>query len=534
MPERPRVLITDQINPQAAEILKDSCDIVYEPKLSHDDLLARIETADALMIRSASTVSADVIARATRLKIVGRAGVGTDNIDVPAATQKGIIVVNSPEGNTIAASEHTIGMLMALARHIPEGDASMKSGQWIRSKLMGVEVFGKTLGVIGLGRIGRRVAKTCLSMGMKVNVFDPFLSKAMAEELGVASVPLEEVLEKSDFITIHAPKTRETQNLLNAETLARCKRGVRIINCARGGIVDEAALAQAIRAGHVAGAAIDVFDQEPPAPDNPLLNLGAHAPQVVLTPHLGASTEEAQVNVALDVAEQIRDYFAFGYAKNAVNIPLLRQDILDPVKHYMPMAEVLGRFVRQMATGAAQAVEITAKGELSQYRAEPLTLAVLKGLLSHAREGVNYVNAPAIAAESGLQVKESSTRQADNYLNLLEVKLTTDERTYTVSGTLISDEIFRIVEMDGYRMTLEPSPFILLAPHRDQPGMIAGVATPMGNAGVNISALQVARRGSEAGGESIMVFNLDSPPPDAVLAAIRAQEGIFGTLLIRL
>lgn len=534
MPEPPKVLITDQINPQAAEILKDACEIIYEPRLSHEELLARIEGMDALMIRSASTVSADIVERASRLKIVGRAGVGTDNIDVGAATQKGIIVVNSPEGNTIAASEHAIGMLMALARHIPEGDTSMKAGQWIRGKLIGVEVFGKTLGVIGLGRIGRRVARAFLSMGMKVNVFDPFLSKAMAEELGVQSVSLDEILEKSDFITIHAPKTPETQNLLNAEAFARCKRGVRIVNCARGGIVDEAALAEAIRKGQVAGAAVDVFTQEPPAPDNPLLNLGDLAHKVVLTPHLGASTEEAQVNVALDVAEQIRDFFAHGYAKNAVNIPLLRQEILDPVKHYMPMAEVLGRFVRQMAKGAAQSVEITAKGELSQQRAEPLTLAVLKGLLSHAREGVNYVNAPAIAAESGLQVKESSTRQSENYLNLLEVKLVTDERTYTVSGTLISDEIFHIVEMDGYRMALEPTPFILLAPHKDQPGMIAGVATPLGSAGVNISALQVARRGSEAGGESIMVFNLDSPPPEEVLAAIREQKGVFGTLLIRL
>jgi D-3-phosphoglycerate dehydrogenase / 2-oxoglutarate reductase len=521
---KPRVLITDNINLQATEILKDSCEIIYQPKLSHEELLATIPTVDALMIRSASTVSADVLETAPRLRIVGRAGVGTDNIDVATATKQGVIVVNSPEGNTIAASEHTVGMLMALARHIPEGDATLKNGMWARNKLVGVEVYGKTLGVVGLGKIGRRVAKVCLSLGMKVNVFDPFLSKAMADE----------ILEKSDFITIHAPKTRETQNLFNRETFARCKPGVRIVNCARGGIINEEALAEAIEQGIVAGAALDVFEQEPPNPDGPLFKLGTNANKLVLTPHLGASTEEAQVNVALDVAEQIKEFFEHGYAKSAVNIPLLRQDMLDPVKHYMPMAEVLGNFIRQMAKGAAQSVEITAKGDLSQHRTEPLTLAVLKGLLSTAREGVNYVNAPSIAEESGIQVQESSTKKAGNYLNLLEVKLITEDRTYGVAGTLISDEIFRIVEMDGYQMALKPTSYILITPHHDRPGMIAKVATVLGEAGVNISALQVARKGPSAGGESIMVFNLDNAPSEEVLAAIQKIEGIYGSLYVNL
>lgn len=531
---KPRVLITDSINLQATEILKDSCEIVYEPKLSHDELLARIPEIDALMIRSASTVSADVLEKAPRLRIIGRAGVGTDNIDVATATKHGVIVVNSPEGNTIAASEHTVGMLMALARHIPEGDATLKNGMWARNKLVGVEVYGKVLGVVGLGKIGRRVAKVCLSLGMKVNVFDPFLSKAMADELGVQAVSFDEILEKSDFITIHAPKTRETQNLFSRENFAKCKVGVRIINCARGGIINEEALAEAIEQGIVAGAALDVFEQEPANPDGPLFKLGTNANKLVLTPHLGASTEEAQVNVALDVAEQIKEFLEHGYAKSAVNIPLLRQDMLDPVKHYMPMAEVLGNFIRQMAKGAAQSVEITAKGDLGQHRTEPLTLAVLKGLLSTAREGVNYVNAPSIAEENGIQVKEASTKKAGNYLNLLEVKLVTDERTYTVSGTLISEEIFRIVEMDGYQMALKPTPYILITPHHDRPGMIAKVATVLGEAGVNISALQVARTGAAAGGESIMVFNLDNALSEEVLASIRKIEGIYGSLYINL
>ncbi len=531
-PQKPRVLITDGINPQAVAILEGDCEIIFEPKLTHEELLDRIDSVDGLMIRSASTVSEDVLEKGVRLRIVGRAGVGTDNIDVITATKKGVIVVNSPEGNTVAASEHTVGLLLALARHIPEGDATLKNGQWQRSKLVGVEVYGKTLGVVGLGKIGRRVAKTCLALGMKVNVFDPFLTKAMAEELGVSVVPFEEILETADFITIHAPKTRETTNLFNQESFARCKPGLRIVNCARGGIINEAALAEAIEKGIVAGAALDVFEQEPADPNGPLFQLGANANKLVLTPHLGASTEEAQVNVALDVAEQLKAFFQHGYAKSAVNIPLLRPEMLDPVKHYMPMAEVLGNFIRQMAKGAAQSVEITAKGDLGQHRSEPLTLAVLKGLLSTAREGVNYVNAPSIAEESGIQVKEASTRKAGNYLNLLEVKLTTDERVYTVAGTLISEEIFRIVEMDGYQMALKPTAYILITPHHDRPGMIAKVATLLGEEGVNISALQVARKGPEAGGESIMVFNLDNPLSDVLLASIRQLEGIYGSLHI--
>lgn len=531
---KPRVLITDSINRQAADILEDHCDIIYEPKLSHEELLKLIVDMDGLMIRSASTISEDVLEQASRLRIVGRAGVGTDNIDVINATKKGVIVVNSPEGNTVAASEHTVGLLLALARHIPEGDATLKNGMWQRSKLVGVEVYGKILGVVGLGKIGRRVAKTCLALGMKVNVSDPFLTKAMAEELGVSVVPFEEVLTTSDFITIHAPKTRETTNLFNTETFARCKPGLRIVNCARGGIINEAALVAAIEEGIVAGAALDVFEQEPPDTNGPLFKLGANANKLVLTPHLGASTEEAQVNVALDVAEQLKEFFQHGYAKSAVNIPLLRPEMLDPVKHYMPMAEVLGNFIRQMAQGAAQSVELTAKGDLGQHRTEPLTLAVLKGLLSSAREGVNYVNAPTIAEESGIQVKESSTKKAGNYLNLLEVKLTTDEKTYTVAGTLISEEIFRIVEMDGYQMALKPTSHILITPHHDRPGMIAKVATLLGEEGVNISALQVARKGPAAGGESIMVFNLDNALSESLLVSIRKLEGIYGSLYITL
>jgi D-3-phosphoglycerate dehydrogenase / 2-oxoglutarate reductase len=532
--EKPRVLITDNINLQASVLLRDCAEVLYEPRLSHQELLDIIGDIDALMVRSTSQVSADVFQKGGRLKIVGRAGVGTDNIDIQQATKHGVIVINSPDGNTVAAAEHTIAMLMTLVRHIPEGDAQLKQGQWDRKNLVGIELYGKSIGIVGLGKIGRRVAKVCLSLGMKVNVFDPFLSKTVAEELGVQSVVLQDILERSDFITIHAPKTRETVDLFNETTFRQCKPGVRIINCARGGIINELALANAIREGLVAGAAIDVYNEEPVAADNPLLQMGQYANRLVLTPHLGASTEEAQINVALDVAEQIKAFFLQGHAKSAVNIPLLRQDILDPVKHYMPMAEVLGCFVRQMSQGAVSAVDITASGTLGQCRTEPLTLAILKGLFSLAQEGVNYVNAPSIAEENNIQVQEVSSTKSGNYLNLLQVRLTTETGVHTVSGTLLADSIFRIVEVDGYQMILQPTPYILITPHHDRPGMIAQVATILGKYQTNISALQVGRKGADAGGEATMVFNLDHPVSEEILKEIVSVEGIYGTLAVNL
>ncbi|MEM0951769.1 MAG: phosphoglycerate dehydrogenase [Cyanobacteria bacterium P01_H01_bin.74] len=531
---KPKVLITDNINVQAAAVLRECATVIYEPKLSHEQLLEKIGDVDALMVRSASQVSKDVLMQASRLKIVGRAGVGTDNIDLAEATKTGVVVINSPDGNTIAAAEHTIGMLFALARHIPQGDTALKAGTWARSKLLGIELFGKTLGVVGFGKIGRRVARTCVSLGMKVLVYDPFLSATVAESLGVQAVDMDLIYDTADFITIHAPKTKETLNLFNKETLARCKPGLRIVNCARGGIVNESDLAQAIQSGGIAGAAIDVFDEEPVSKDNPLLNLGEHAEKVVLTPHLGASTEEAQINVAFDVAEQIKAFFEYGYAKNAVNLPLLRPEILEPVKDYMPMAEVLGCFVSQLTDSPVRGVEIVASGQLSAFKTEPLTLAVLKGLLSQGREGVNYVNAPAIAENNSIQVKEILDKQANkSYLNLLEVRVITESDSHAVAGTLtpnVSASVFRIVSVDNYQMTLQATPHILIAQHHDRPGMIAGVAVLLGEAGVNISALQVARQSSgsdTAGGESTMVFNLDNPLPAGLDQKIKQLGGIY-------
>lgn len=523
----PTVLVTDQINQTAVEILEETCTVIYEPSLTHEALLEKIKTVDALMVRSASTVSADVFDAAQNLKIVGRAGVGVDNIDLPAANQKGVVVVNSPEGNTVAAAEHTIGLLFALARHIPKGDASLKQGKWERKKLTGIELFGKTLGLIGLGKIGSRVAKACITLGMKVIVYDPFVSASVVEALapngGASLVPLESIWAKADFITVHVPKTKETTHLINATTLQLCKKGVRFVNCARGGIIHEADLAEALRNGTVAGAALDVFEQEPPDATNPLLAPDI-ADKVVLTPHLGASTEEAQINVALDVAEQVREFFETGTARSAINMPLLRSALLDPVRPYMPLAEVLGKLARQLAEGATQFVEITAKGTLVEKETNlaPLSLAVLKGLFSVNREGVNYVNAPILAKELGITVQESKTLGQGSFPNLLTVTVKTATGTVKLSGTLMAANIYRIVEIEGFKTSLRPTPHMMIVPHEDKPGMVAKVATILGNYDINISSLQVGERPT---GDSIMLFNLDSPVPEPALLAISQVDG---------
>ncbi|MEB3245348.1 MAG: phosphoglycerate dehydrogenase [Vampirovibrionales bacterium] len=528
--------MTDNIDASALPILEHDCEIIYEKAVTHEQLLALAPKIDALLVRSASQVSADVIeASKGRLKIVGRAGVGTDNIDLPAATRAGIVVVNSPEGNTIAAAEHTLGMLMALARNIAEGDKTMKQGQWQRSKLMGTELYGKTLGVVGMGKIGQHVTKACQAMGMKILAFDPYLSASRADELDVRQATFDELIIQSDFITLHVPKTPETTNLFNAETLKRCKPGLRIINCARGGIIDEAALAEVLDSGHIAGAALDVFAQEPLQAESPLLKLGKN---MLLTPHLGASTTEAQVNVALDVAEQVRDYFLHGYARSAVNLPLLRKEKLDPMWPYMAMAEMMGKLGRQLLTGPIQHVEVLAQGAaLYPLDVQPLSLAILKGLLSQAREGVTYVNAPVLAEELGIRVEVTTSKSAGNYLNLLTLNVSGESGEKTsISATLIAENTMRVVEINGYAMALQPTEHLLFTPHKDQPGMVAQVAHELGAAQVNISAMQVGRKsGSQsAGGQSVMIFNLDTAPEPSVLNKISALPGISAAQLIRL
>lgn len=441
-----KILVTDKINEIAVTILQDTCEVDYKPVLTAENLKAIIGDYDALMIRSSSKVTRDLLSAAERMKVIGRAGVGVDNIDIEAATDRGIVVINSPDGNTVAAAEHTLAMILSVIRHIPAADASVKEGKWERSGLMGQEVFNKNIGIIGFGKVGSRVASIVKAMGMRIFVYDPFVARNRVEEQGLAYVEsLGDIWKSADFITMHVPKNKDTLNLVNRDTIAQMRTGVKIINCACGGIVNEADLAEAIQNGHVAMAAIDVFDKEP-VEDSPLLKMGD---RVLLTPHLGASTEEAQRNVAVDIAEQIRGVARGLPAKGAVNIPALRPDVLEPVRHYMVLAEDLGALVRQITSGAPREIEIIACGELAAMDLSPLVVAVTKGVLCCSSEGVNYVNAPRLAERGGIHIRKTTSTDSENYLSLLKVVLTTDKETSKTSGTIIGKDIPRILGLNG-------------------------------------------------------------------------------------
>ena len=518
-----KVLVTDQIDKIAIKILQDVCEVHYRPVITAEELATIIRDYDALMIRSASKVSRDLISVADRLKVIGRAGVGVDNIDIEAATEKGIVVLNSPEGNTVAASEHTIAMMLSMIRHIPAADFSVKEGRWERSKLTGKEVFNKNIGIIGLGKVGSRVASIVKAMGMKILVYDPFVGQDCIEGLGAYyATSLDDIWKSADFITLHIPKNKDTLNLINRDSIAKMKKGVIIINCARGGIINEADLAEAILNGQVEMAAIDVFDREP-VDNSPLLKLGN---RVVLTPHLGASTEEAQINVAVDIAEQIRDISQGLPARSAVNIPSLKA--LEPVKHYIALAENLGALVRQITSGAAREIEIVASGELAELDLSPLVVAVTKGVLCCNSEGVNYVNAPKLAERSGIHVKKSTSTDSENYLSLLKVILTTDKETNNAMGTILGKALPRILRFNGYHTSIEPAEHMLVLPHEDKPGMIAQVATLLSEENINISMMQVGRKvQAQKGGESAMILNVDEPVSLNILKQLQKIDGIY-------
>ena len=521
---RPKVLITDKIDKIAGDILSKVADVDYGETLPEEELIKIIGKYDGFMVRSQTKVTSKVMEACKNMKIIGRAGVGVDNIDLESATNKGIIVVNSPEGNTTAAAEHTIALMLSMTRYIPEAAASIKDGKWERSKFTGIEVFNKTLGTVGLGKIGSRVVKTAVAMGMKVLVYDPYVTKERVEELGATYVKhLDEFWSMCDFITIHVPKTKETAYLINKNTLNRMKKGVRIINCARGGIIDEDALKEAVESGQVAAAALDVFEKEPIDPNHPLLKTNGH---LIMTPHLGASTEEAQLNVAIDVAEQIRDVLSGKSAKSAVNIPSLRADILEPVKEYMNLAENLGLFVRQISEGGIKQVEITTRGNLANYDSSPLKVAVLKGILSHSHEGINYVNAPIVAKQRGIEVIDSKSEKSTNYVGLINIKLTTDAGSHSVCGAMIADKTPRIVQIDEFNTSFEIAKHILIAPHYNKPGMIAKVSTVLGNNNVNISMMMVAKKEETAGIESTMIITTDEHICPELLAEIKQIDGI--------
>ncbi|MBM3275161.1 MAG: phosphoglycerate dehydrogenase, partial [Candidatus Sericytochromatia bacterium] len=515
-----RVLVCDHVEPAGLTALAPVAQVESRPPMSRDELVAVIGDYDALMVRSATKVTAEVFEAGKRLKIVGRAGVGVDNIDVAAATRHGVIVVNSPEGNTVAAAEHAIGMMVSLSRRIPEADAAMKQGEWGRERFVGSELYMKTLGILGLGKIGQRVAAVARALGMRLLGFDPFLSSDKAHELGVELVELEKLLGESDFITIHVPKTPETTHLFAEESFKKLKPGARLINCARGGIIDEEALVRAIRDGRVAGAALDVFEKEPLG-ESALRELGD---RVVLTPHLGASTEEAQLKVAIDVAEQIAAVLAGDPARSAVNIPSMRPEHIEPVRPFLPIAEKLGLLLGQLLEGPIRRLEVLYAGGLAERNTEPLTTAVLKGLLSGAvAEGVNYVNAPLVAKERGIEVRESKTSEQGEFTDLIEVSCEASGGRRTVAGTVFGEANPRIVRIDDQRFNMEPVGYVLIAPHEDVPGVVGRIGTLLGESGINIFGLQLGRKYRR--GPAVMALNVDEPIAPDLLATISALPG---------
>ena len=526
-----RVLVSDPISQDGLDILGSRPGITVTVKTDHrpEELLAAIKDYDALVVRSQTQVTAEVIAAAPRLRVIARAGVGVDNIDVRAATQRGIVVVNSPEGNTMAAAEHTIALMLALSRNLPAASASLRRGEWARSKLVGVEVYHKTLGVVGLGKIGTEVVRRAQALGMKVLGYDPFITREHAERLGVEVMELAELLPRCDYLTLHVPLNKDTRGIIGAKQLALAKDRIRIINVARGGLVDELALAEAIKAGKVAGAAIDVFEKEPPPPDHPLLALD----QVLATPHLGASTEEAQIKVAVDVCEQVVDILGGGQARTAVNVTPLRPDMLSRLDPYLLLGEKLGRFASGLAEGRPVEVEAVYSGEVAELEVSAITRALLKGLLSRAmEESVNMVNAMFLAEQRGLTVKESRSSAPEDYNDLVTVRLRTEQGQVEVAGTLFGKRELRIVRLDEYRVDVVPEGYVLVAPHTDMPGIIGQVGTILGNNDVNIATMQLGRK--TARGPAVMLLGLDNPVPGPALDQIRAVTGIRKVTVVEL
>ena len=515
-----KVLITDKINDLAVKIVQRVAEVDNLPTMDEDKLCEIIGEYDALLVRSQTKVTARIIEAGKNLKIIGRAGVGVDNIDIPAATQKGIIVVNSPDGNTHAAAEHTVAMMMAMSRNIPMADASVKQGLWERSKFTGVEVFNKTLGVIGLGKIGAHVANVTLALGMKVVVFDPYANKEIVEKMGATYVEhLDDFWGLFDYLTIHTPKTKETAGLINTNTLNRMKKGVRIINCARGGIIVEADLAKAVESGQVAQCAIDVYEDEKNVDKSPLINLGKSA---ILTPHLGASTDEAQINVALDVANQVVDVLSGRNATSAVNIPALKPQKLEAVKEYMDLAENIAQIASQLSIGAVKELDVSVSGKLSALDVSPLEIAILKGVLSANMVDVNYVNAPIIATNRGIDVKTTKTNEERNTIC---VKIKTAQNETVVKGALIAKDIKRIVQFNDYSASIEPKKYMLFVPHINRPGMVAQVAKILGDDNINISGMQVAQNNIDIE-KNVMVINVDSLVEETTLDKIAKIEGV--------
>ncbi len=518
-----KVLVSDPIDQTGIDILSQVAQVDVRTGLPPAELKAIIGDYDALMIRSGTQVTAEVIEAATKLRIIGRAGVGVDNVDVPAATKRGVIVVNSPEGNTIAAAEHALALMLSLSRHVPHAHASTMAGGWDRKTYVGNELYKKKLGVVGLGKIGSHVARVAKAMGMEVMAYDPFISAERAQQLQVRLMALPALFAEADYVSLHLPRTPETENLVNAELLATMKPTARIVNCARGGIVDEAALAEAVQKGVIGGAALDVYAKEPLAADSPLRSV---TQRLILTPHLGASTEEAQENVAVDVAEQIRDVLLGLPARSAVNIPGLTPEVMEQLKPHLQLAETLGLLLSQLAGGDVEQLEVRLQGEFASHPSQPLVVAALKGLLSAALgDSINYVNATLEAKDRGIHVVEVKDDASRDFAGgSLQLSSTGSKGNHSVTGAVFADGDLRITTIDEFPVNVTPSRHMLFTRHRDMPGIIGNLGTVLGEHNVNIASMQVGRR--IVRGDAVMVLSLDDPIPASLLATIHAINGI--------
>jgi D-3-phosphoglycerate dehydrogenase len=516
----PKVLISDKMDPKAAQIFRERGVEVDEiTGKTPEELKAIIGQYDGLAIRSSTKATKEIIDAATNLKVIGRAGIGVDNVDIPYASSKGVVVMNTPFGNSITTAEHAIALMFALARDLPEADKSTQAGKWEKNRFMGVEVTGKTLGLIGAGNIGSIVADRAQGLKMKVVAFDPFLSPERAVEIGVEKVELDQLLARADFITLHTPLTDQTRNILSRENLLKTRKGVRIINCARGGLVDEAALKELLDSGHVAGAALDVFVTEP-AKEHPLFG----TPNFVATPHLGASTSEAQVNVAIQVAEQMADYLVNGGVTNALNMPSLTAEEAPRVRPYMELAEKLGSLVGQLAHGSIGRVSIHSEGAATEVNQKPIVSAVLAGFLRVHSDTVNMVNAPFLAKERGIEVREVKTEKEGDYHTLVRVSVKTEAGERSVAGTLFGNGQPRLVELFGIKVEADLAGPMLYVVNEDAPGFIGRLGTTLGEAGVNIGTFHLGRRA--AGGEAVLLLSVDEAVTPDLIAKVRALPGV--------
>jgi D-3-phosphoglycerate dehydrogenase len=527
----PRVFLSDKLQAPGLLLLQEAnLEIDNRPGLKGADLLEAVRAADGMVVRSDTQVTAEVLANPGKLRAIVRAGVGVDNIDVAAATRKGIVVMNTPGGNTVSTAEHTLALMYALCRLLPAADASLHQGKWERGKFVGVQLAGKTLGIIGLGRIGKEVAKRALAMDMKVLAYDPFLTGERAAQMGISACPdIASLLPKCDVLTIHVPASNETRGLIGAAELASMKKGARIVNCARGGLVDEKGLADALTSGHIAGAALDVFVEEPPPADHPLLKL----PNVVCTPHLGASTLEAQSSVATEAAQLLVDFLTRGVVQFAVNMPAVDRAELQELRHYVELAWRLGLLQAQMGRGAIQRATLIYKGDVANRKTKLLTAAFAAGLLqSRLAEDANIVNAELLAREKGIELVEQKTTSRGDFNTIIRTEVVTERKTYVASGTLFGSQFLRLVHLGPYHLDAHLDGILLIFSHQDAPGLIGFIGTVFGKHQVNIAQMNVGR--ATPGGEAIAVLNLDAMPSEEALVEVRAHPKITSVSVVQL